>query len=94
MLVDAGTLIGTNEFLQRIDILLSSIAFYDYLYAGNRNNRTGVLGKKHLSAVPGDFSFHTGGHNRRLGAEQRYRLTLHIGSHQSTVGIVMLKERD
>ncbi len=48
----------------------------------------------HHRAVAGDFAFHPGADNRRLGDQQRHRLPLHVRTHQSTVGIVVLEERN
>ena len=38
--------------------------------------------------------FHPGSHKGRLGLQKRYRLTLHVGTHQRPVGIIMLQKRD
>ena len=35
-----------------------------------------------------------GADERRLGAQQRHRLALHVGAHQRAVGVVVLEERD
>ena len=39
-------------------------------------------------------AFHAGADERRLGLEQRHRLTLHVRAHQRAVGVVVLEERD
>ena len=38
--------------------------------------------------------FHAGRDQRRIGLDQRHRLTLHVRAHQRAVGVVMLEERD
>ena len=38
--------------------------------------------------------FHAGADERRVGAHQRHRLALHVGAHQSAVGVVILEERN
>ena len=38
--------------------------------------------------------FHAGADQRRLGADQRHRLALHVRAHQGAVGVVVLEERD
>ena len=38
--------------------------------------------------------FHAGGHNRRLGDQQRHRLPLHVRTHQRAVGVVVFQERN
>ncbi len=37
---------------------------------------------------------HSGTHERGLGAQQRHGLTLHVGAHESAVGVVVLEERN
>ena len=37
---------------------------------------------------------HAGADQRRLGADQRHRLALHVRAHQRAVGVVVLEERD
>ena len=34
----------------------------------------------------------TGAHSRGLGGQKRHRLTLHVGTHQRAVGVVVLQE--
>ena len=46
------------------------------------------------SGVNRSLHFHTCPYDRRLSCEERDRLTLHVGSHQRTVRIVVLEERD
>jgi hypothetical protein len=38
--------------------------------------------------------FHAGADERRFGAHQRHRLTLHVRAHQRAVGVVVFEERD
>ena len=48
-------------------------------------------------AAPGiarDDRLHAGADERRVGAHQRHRLTLHVRAHERPVGVVVLKERD
>ena len=40
------------------------------------------------------FCFQPGAHKRRLRDDQRHTLTLHVGTHQRTVRIVMLQKRN
>ena len=44
--------------------------------------------------VTGSLAFQTGTHDRGVRKNERYRLTLHVRSHERTVGIIMLKEGD
>ncbi len=42
----------------------------------------------------GDDPLHAGADQRRIGTQQRHRLTLHVRTHQGAVGVVVLEERD
>ncbi|MPM39215.1 hypothetical protein SDC9_85848 [bioreactor metagenome] len=42
----------------------------------------------------GGFVFHPGTDERCLRVDQRNSLTLHVGTHQSTVGVIVFQERD
>ena len=54
-----------------------------------------VGAREHAAAgVLGGAILHPGADDRRLRAEQRHGLTLHVGTHQGAVGIVVLEERD
>ena len=42
----------------------------------------------------GHDALEAGAHDRRLAAQQRHRLALHVRAHQRAVGVVVLEERD
>ena len=46
------------------------------------------------TGVNSSLCLHAGSHNRGFCGQKRHCLTLHVGSHQSTVGIIILKEWD
>ena len=46
------------------------------------------------AGVARDRLLHAGADERRLGADQRHRLALHVRAHQRAVGVVVLEERD
>ena len=48
----------------------------------------------HHPAIQGDIFLQPGSHNRGLGYQQRHRLALHVGAHQSPVGVVVFQERN
>ena len=48
----------------------------------------------HGAGIAGDALFQAGGHERRLGDEQRHGLALHVRTHQRAVGVVVLQERN
>ena len=52
------------------------------------------LHKHHGARIPGHNRLQTGTHDRRLTAQQRHSLTLHVGTHQGSVGIVVLEKRN
>ena len=93
-LVVAVGLVGTYKLLQRIFHLLAVIRFDTDALAGYLFYRTGFLCKYAYTGVYGSLGFHTGSYHRRFRKQQRYCLTLHVGSHQRTVSIVVLQERD
>src|SRR5262249_50864321 len=52
-----------------------------------------VAARQHYSAgIARGHALHAGSYNRRRRAKQRYGLALHVGAHQSAVGVVVLEE--
>ena len=99
-LVDAGVLVGALELHQPVDVdaRLGRIGL-----AGGADDDTGGVDLiDHAGAARGDrgagvtghHAFHAGADERRLGANQRHRLALHVRAHQRAVGVVVLQERD
>ena len=39
-------------------------------------------------------TFHTGSHQRSFGNQERHGLTLHVRTHEGSVGVVVLQERN
>src|SRR6185312_4286286 len=99
-LVDAGVLVRALVLHQPVDIdaRLGRVGL-----AGRADDDTGRV---HLvddagaarrdrgARVTGDNAFHAGADERRLGANERHRLALHVRTHQRAVGVVVLEERD
>ena len=54
----------------------------------------GAAGGDRRAGIARDGLFHAGADERRLGADQRHRLALHVRAHQRAVGVVVLEERD
>ena len=54
----------------------------------------GLLGDDDVAGVDGGAALHAGADERRLGAEQRHGLTLHVRTHEGAVRVVVLEERD
>ena len=61
---------------------------------GGLGHRTGALGKHYRARIDRRLIFHTGTDNRGFGFEKRHSLTLHVRTHQSTVRVVVFKERN
>jgi hypothetical protein len=47
-----------------------------------------------VTGVDSRTALHAGADERRVAAEQRHSLTLHVGTHEGAVGVVVLEERD
>ena len=52
-----------------------------------------ALGQDHGAGVARGDAFHARAHQRSFRDEQRNRLALHVGAHESAVGVVVLEER-
>ena len=53
-----------------------------------------ALGDDGDARVARHDALHAGADQRRLGAQQRHRLALHVRAHEGAVGVVVLEERD
>src|SRR5210317_1069571 len=99
-LVDTCVLVGTLEFTHTIDVNASIAQFQitgctnndtlcinliDNTRTFRRNRSTGIARHNLFDTSPDQWC---------LGTQQRYRLTLHVGPHQSTVRVVVFQERD
>ena len=93
-LVNTGTLVGTFEFQQRIYIHFTVFCTYTDFVAYYADNFAGTFSQNADTGVRSNLVFHTGTDNRSLSAEQRYSLTLHVRTHQSTVSVIVLQERN
>ena len=99
-LVDTSRLVGTLEFMQTININ-ARLCRIKILRCANNNtrcinliNNASTFGCNCCTRVTGNDRFHTGSDKRCFGANQRHSLTLHVGPHQSSVCIVIFKERN
>ncbi len=99
-LVDTGVLVGTLEFAHAIDVNARIPQFEVFGRADNDPLRINLvddpcpLGHDGRAGIPCHDFFDPGADQRRLGPQQRNRLTLHVRSHQGAVRIVIFKERD
>ncbi len=91
-LVDAGTLVGTQEFLQFIMIEFAIFRADIDVVCRDFLDDTGMLGKDHDTRVAGCLVLHARTNERSLRAQERNSLTLHVRTHQGTVRIIVFEE--
>ena len=100
-LVDAGVLVRTGVLGQVIDV--DTCFARVHLVFVNFDNDTGSIHVLNGTAtfshgsntgVNGNSTFHTGTNQRLISAQSRNRLTLHVRTHQCTVGVIVFQERD
>ena len=91
---DARILVRALEALES-DVGFAELAVVDdYVLRVKFKHGAVVLGQHHVAGVGGAVGFDTGAYVGRFCSHQRHSLALHVGAHQSAVGIVVLKERD
>ena len=99
-LVDAGVLVRALELHQAVDVdaRLGRIEIFRGAHDDTRRvhlvDDAGAARRDRGARVARDRAFHAGADERRLGANQRHRLALHVRAHQRAVGVVVLQERD
>ena len=99
-LVDGGVLVGALVFGQVVDVH-ARLVVDAFVVVDSDHDARSVHRVDHAAAprhhrdpgVDGDDALHAGADQRLLGANQRHRLTLHVGAHQRAVGVVVLEER-
>ena len=100
-LVDAGVLVRTGVLGQVVDV--DTCFTRIHLVFVNFDNDTGSIHVLNGTAtfshgsntgVNGNSTFHTGTNQRLISAQSRNRLTLHVRTHQCTVGVIVFQERD
>ena len=108
LLIDAGRRVRAHEFADGIGVeaflrivpdflfAFGQLAIFgnDDLIAGDRGHLAAFLGHDDSPRIARHALFQSGGDQRRFSDDQRHRLTLHVRSHQSAVGVVVLQERD
>ena len=91
-LVYAGALVGTHKLNQFILIGGSLGGAYHNFVCGYMLYYTIIFCQNTYTRVTSCFILHTSSNNGLLGHHQRHSLTLHVRTHQSTVGIIVLQE--
>lgn len=91
--VDAGGLVGALV-LGQVILVHAAGMLDDDLGGVGKDDLAGVLGQGDLAGVQSGATLHAGTDIGSGGMNQRHGLTLHVGAHQRTLGVVVLEERD
>ena len=70
------------------------VSLDDDLVGSGTLNHTCILCNNADTGVNGNFVFHTGTNNRRLSAQKRHCLTLHVSTHERAVRVIVFEERN
>ena len=93
-LVQHSEAVGADEVHQRIRNFFAFGVFEgDALAVGGSDNAV-VSGEHEAAGIARGDALHAGADERRFRRDARYRLLLHVRTHQRTVGVVVLEERD
>ena len=100
-LIDAGVLVGTGKLDQVVNVdagtgfVMFILIDLDY-YAGSIHgfHHAVMAGDDRHARITSHYAFHAGSHQRRVSPKKRYCLTLHVGTHESTVGVVVFQKRN
>ena len=91
-LIVAVALVASGKLHQVIDIPGSVVVIHADLIGGRAGNRSVLLRHHTDTGVYGGFLLDSGSYHRGLCKQKRNRLTLHVGSHQCAVCVVILQE--
>ena len=98
-LVDVGRLVGTGKFNQVVNIDTHFTGSCLIVMDTNHHtvgiyifNHTATTGNDCSCRVNGNRALDTGTNHRFFRAQTRYGLTLHVGTHQCTVRVIMFQE--
>ncbi len=91
-LIEAGTRVGTQELNNRIDINISIIGYHTDFICADALYHSGTFAQHTGTGINAGFIFHASTNNRRFCFNQRHCLPLHVGTHQSTVRIIIFQE--
>ena len=87
-LVDVGALIGTPELEQGVGTLAVLIGDDDPVPLGD-DNLAFDIADDHVTRVSSGAQFHPRADNGRVRGKKGDGLTLHIGTHQGAVGVIV-----
>ncbi len=94
VLVDAGTVVGAQEFCELVFLRLAAVVGNGDGTRVHLRHDAVALGEDGDLGIHADLVFHAGADDRRLGAEQRNGLALHVRAHQGAVRVVVRQEGD
>ena len=94
LLVEARALVGPGELGQPVGVARAVVGHDRDVVGGQLLDDAGLVGDDDVGRVDCGPQLHAGADQRRLAAQQRNGLALHVGAHQRTVGVVVLEERD
>ncbi|MCB0010413.1 MAG: hypothetical protein KDE34_00885 [Anaerolineales bacterium] len=93
LLVNTGALVGALILAQGV-VQRAILADNDDGIASHADHFTILTGNHNLTGVQRRLFFHTRADNRHIRPQQRHCLTLHVGTHQGPVRVIMLQERN
>src|SRR5256885_2115997 len=93
-LVEARALVRAHELLEAVAERVARVLLDPDLGSCDRTHYAGRARHNYLTGVTGRAVLNARSDDRRLGAHDRNGLTLHVGSHEGAVGVVVLEERD
>ena len=70
------------------------VVVHGYRHAIDGLHGARLIGQQHVGGIMGCTGFDAGADVRSLGTHQGHGLTLHVGTHQGSVRVVVFKERD
>ena len=90
-----GERIGNNRFFKAYEKLLIGLVVTNLdLICIHVDNLAGSFCHNLRTRVANQFAFHPGTYDRSLGLDEGHCLAHHVRSHECTVGVVVLQERN
>ncbi len=93
-LIEAGALVGTLEFFERIFRFEAAVLFDSDHVGGNGGRNARFLRADDDARIARDRRLDARRDDGRLRFQKRHRLALHVRAHEGAVGIVVFKERN
>ena len=94
LVVHAARLVGTLELRNQVFVVFAIFAFNDDGLTVYVVNHAGVLSNQNFARVNRNTMLDARTNQWCIRTKQRYCLTLHVRTHQSTVCVVVLEERN